>query len=179
MPFIISCEKKIEKDKKVREQQKIVREIKKEDLNFSLNAKPEYFSARTINGKLFNSADYKGKTIVIFIYDKSYLVKSGTYDMSEEFNGIYNTYKDKAKFIGIIEGFNDSKAEFDKNLKNSKIAFDQIDNTISENTEDKLHYNLSCSPAKVIIDKTGKVILSTCGGKNDTELVDKLKNLEE
>lgn len=179
LPFMISCEnKKTQDDKDLKtDLQAMSAEFNKNKIDLHLNATPKYFSAQTISGKLFNSEDYKGKDLVIFVYDKSYLKKSDTYDMAAELNEIYNSYKDKVQFIGIIEGFSDNDAELQDYIKNSTIAFDQIDNTISQNKEEKVIHNISCEPAKILIDKSGKVIASSCGGKSSVELLNQLEKL--
>jgi cytochrome oxidase Cu insertion factor (SCO1/SenC/PrrC family) len=176
---MISCEnKKTQDDKDLKtDLQAMSEEFNKNKIDLMLNATPKYFSVKTVSGKQFNSEDYKGKDLVIFIYDKSYLKKSDTYDMTAELNEIYNSNKDKVQFIGIIEGFVDDDAELKDYIKNSKLEFDQIDNTVSQNKEEKLIHNISCTPAKILIDKTGKVIASSCGGKSSVELLDKLEKL--
>jgi len=177
--FMVSCEDKKSPEKKdlKTELQTMSEKFKQNQIDLQLNATPKYFSAKTISGKQFNSEDYKGKNLVILVYDNSYLKKSDTYDLSEEFNKIYNSYKDKVLFIGIIEGFTDSEAELQKSVKESKILFDQIDNTISTNQEEKIIHNISCDPAKIVIDQSGKVILSSCGGKNSSDLISILEKL--
>ncbi|KFF04626.1 peroxiredoxin family protein [Flavobacterium reichenbachii] len=178
-PIMISCEnKKAQEEKDLKELQAMALEMKKNEIDFSLNAVPKYFSAKTIKGSSFNSEDYKGKNLVVFVYDKSYLKKSDSYDMAEELNEIYDLYKDKVQFIGIVEGFVDNDAELQDYLKSSKIAFDQIDNTISTDKEEKLHHNLVCSPAKILIDEKGKVTAASCGGGSSFHLVEKLKDIK-
>ena len=147
-------------------------------IDFSLDAKPEYFAAKTIDGNLFTTQDFKNKNIVIFIYDKSYLKKSETYDMTEEFNIIYYSYKDKIKFLGIIEGYDKNENELHEYIKNSQISFEQIDNTETQNKSKILDYKMFCSPAKILIDTNGKVIHSSCGGGNSNELVQKLDSIK-
>lgn len=170
--FMISCsDKKNQENKELKKDlQAMSKEFNNDKVDLQLNATPKYFTAQTINGKLFNSEDYKGKDLVIFIYDNSYLQKSENYDMTEELNTVYDKYKDKVQFIGIIEGFSDNEAELQNIIKNSKIAFDQINNTISPNKEEQVIHNISCDPAKIVVDKSGKVILSSCGGKNTSDL---------
>lgn len=176
---MISCgNKKSDDDKDLKKELHAMSEnFNDNKIDLKLHATPKYFSAPTVSGKLFNSKDYKEKILVVFIYDKSYLEKTENYDMSAELNEIYNLYKDKAQFIGIIEGFIDDNTELQKTLKNSKIAFDQIDNTIAPNKEEKVIHNISCEPAKIVIDQTGKVIVSSCGGKNNDELNSILEKL--
>lgn len=179
LPIMISCEnKKTQDDKDLKTDLQVMsEEFNKNKIDLTLNAIPKYFSAQTVGGKPFNSEDYKGKDLVIFIYDKSYLKKSDTYDMAAELNEIYNSHKDKVRFIGIIEGFVDNDAELQDYIKSSKLEFDQIDNTVSTDKEEKLIHNISCTPAKILIDKTGKVIASSCGGKSSVELLSKLEKL--
>ncbi|WP_406843689.1 peroxiredoxin family protein [Flavobacterium soyae] len=179
LPFLISCQnKKEQKDNNLEKLQKQVQELMKNQIDFFMNGTPKYFSAKTINGKLFNSQDFKNKNLVVFIYDKSYLKKSDTYDMTKELNEIYNSYKDKIKFVGIIEGYVENQNELNEYLKKSKILFEQIDNTKSHDKPEILNYNMYCSPAKILINSNGKVIHSSCGGGNSYELIQKLDSIK-
>lgn len=179
LPFIISCQNKKEQEEAdLKELQKQAQELRKNQIDFFMNATPKYFSAKTVNGKLFNSQDFKNKNLVVFIYDKSYLKKSDTYDMTKELNEIYSSYKDKIKFVGIIEGYVENQNELNEYLKKSKILFEQIDNTKSQDKSEILNYNMYCSPAKILINSSGKVIHSSCGGGNSYELIQKLDSIK-
>jgi peroxiredoxin len=151
--------------------------LKKNQIDFFLNAKPKYFSAKTIKGSVFNSQNYKGKNLVVFIYDKSYLKKSDSYDMAEEFNALYKEYQNDVSFIGIVEGFVENEKELKDYLSHSNVLFEQIDNTKSYDKSEKLNYNIFCSPAKILIDINGKVIHSSCGGGNNTIIAQKLDSI--
>jgi peroxiredoxin len=176
---ILSCESKEEKKEKfLKDIQEQAKEMKKNQIDLFLHAKPKYFSAKTINGAIFNSQNYKGKNLVIFIYDKSYLKKSDTYDMPEEFNSLYKEFKNNVDFIGIVEGFIENEKELKDYLNQSNILFEQIDNTKSYDKSEKLNYNIFCSPAKILIDINGKVIHSSCGGGNSTEITRKLDSIK-
>jgi hypothetical protein len=175
---VLSCESEKEKKERIlKEFQKEAKELKKNQIDFFLHAKPKYFSAKTINGTVFNSQNYKGKNLVIFVYDKSYLKKSATYDMPEEFNALYKEFKNDAYFIGIVEGFIENEKELKDYLSQSNVLFEQIDNTKSYNKSEKLNYNIFCSPAKILIDINGKVIHSSCGGGNNTIIEQKLDSI--
>ncbi|MDQ0592778.1 peroxiredoxin [Chryseobacterium ginsenosidimutans] len=176
---ILSCESKAEKKEKfLKDFQEEAKEMKKNQIDLFLNAKPKYFSAKTTNGTTFNSQNYKGKNLVIFIYDKSYLKKSESYDMPEEYNTLYKEFKNNANFIGIVEGFIENEKELKDYLNQSNILFEQIDNTKSYDKSEKLNYNIFCSPAKILIDINGKVIHSSCGGGNTTEITRKLDSIK-
>jgi peroxiredoxin len=176
---ILSCESKEEKKEKfLKDFQEQAKEMKKNQIDLFLHAKPKYFSAKTINGTPFNSQNYKGKNLVIFIYDKSYLKKNESYDMAEECNTLYKEFKDNAEFIGIVEGFIENEKELKDDLNQANILFEQIDNTKSYDKSEKLNYNIFCSPAKILIDVNGKVIHSSCGGGNITEISRKLDSIK-
>lgn len=178
--FAVSCNNKKNSDDEdfLKSFEKESKEYQKNVINFDLNATPKDFSARTVNGKTFNSKEYAGKNTVIFIYNVSYLEKSESYNMSQELNEIYSSFKDDAHFIGIVEGFVVNEKDFKRNLKNSNLLFEQIDNTISESKSKELFYNIVCTPAKILIDKKGKVIASSCGGGNSEALVYKLDSIK-
>ncbi|MBK1898033.1 peroxiredoxin family protein [Chryseobacterium paridis] len=175
----ISCESKEEKKQRIfKEFEKEAKAIRKNQIDLFVNAKPKYFSAKTINGSVFNSQDYKGKNLVIFIYDKAYLKKSDSYNMAEEFNALYTEFKNEAHFIGIVEGFVENDKALKDYLSHSTVLFDQIDNTKSYNKSEKLNYNIFCSPAKILIDINGKVIHSSCGGGNNMIIGQKLDSIK-
>ncbi|WP_017496454.1 hypothetical protein [Flavobacterium sp. WG21] len=179
LPFLISCQnKKEQEENNLKELQKQAQELRKNQIDFFMNATPKHFSAKTLSGKLFNSQYFKNKNLVVFIYDKSYLKMSDTYDMTKELNEIYKAYKSKIEFVGIIEGYVENQNELNEYLKNSKILFEQIDNTKSKNKPEILNYNMYCSPAKILINSNGKVIHSFCGGGNSYELIQKLERIK-
>ncbi len=177
--LLFSCKKKEDNDQDyLKKFQKEFDEYKEKAIDFDLNTTPKYFSATTIDGKSFNSKDHSGKNIVIFIYDASYLKKSESYNLSQEFNDVYNSFKEDAQFIGIIQGFVENEKDFNDSVTNSKLLFQQIDNTISQTKSKELFYNIVCTPAKILIDVNGKVISSTCGGRNTAALVYKLDSIK-
>ncbi|WP_051941923.1 peroxiredoxin family protein [Maribacter forsetii] len=140
------------------------------EVNMTLNEAPEDFRVQTINGNIFDSADHKGGYLVLFIYDKSYLKSSETYDMVAELNETYSRFKGKVTFVGVIEGLIESEEELRGMLAKCDIHFNQIDNTKnwSMQKQEKLDLNIFCTPAKIIIDPEGKVIFSSCGGKTES-----------
>jgi len=175
---VSSCESKEQKRERIlKEFEKEAKTLRNNQIDFSFNARPRYFSAKTMNGTVFNSQNYKDKNLVVFIYDKSYLKKSESYDMAEELNALYTKYKNDAYFIGIVEGFIEDEKELQDYLSHSHVLFEQIDNTKSYNKSEKLNYNLVCSPAKVLIDTNGKVIHSSCGGGNNLVIEQKLDSI--
>lgn len=176
---LLSCENKEKHAENVlKDFQEQAKEMKKNQIDFFLHAKPKYFSAKTLNGTAFNSQDYKGKNLVVFIYDKSYLKKSESYDMAEEYNTLYTKFKNNVHFIGIIEGFIENEKELKNDISHSNILFEQIDNTKSYNKSEKLNYNMYCSPAKILIDTNGRVIHSSCGGGSSYEITQKLDSIK-
>lgn len=153
-------------------------EIRKKQINFNLNAIPKDFSATTLSGKIFNSKDFKDKNLIIFIYPKSYFTKTDSYDLATELNDIYTKYNNKASFIGIIEGNIENNQELTNALKKSRIQFDQIDNTQSLDKSSQISYNTFCYPAKILINREGKVIHSSCGGGSNEALINKLDSIQ-
>ncbi|AZB17346.1 AhpC/TSA family protein [Chryseobacterium indologenes] len=152
----------------------------KNRLDFFSGATPAYFSAKTIDGKTFNSKDFKGKNLMIFIYSKTFLKKDpqASYNMPDDCNGLYTSYKDNVGFIGILEGMIDREKDLQPILKDDLFEFDQIDNTKSPHKQEHLKYNIYCTPAKILIDSRGKVIHSSCGGAADEELIRKLDSIK-
>lgn len=177
--LMLSCESKEAKKERIfKEFQEEAKAMKKNQIDLFVGAKPIPFSAKTISRTSFNSRDYQGKNLVIFIYDKSYLKKSESYDMTEEFNALYNKYNKEAHFIGIVEGFVENEKEFKDYLAHSNVLFEQIDNTKSYNKSEKLNYNVFCNPAKVLIGIDGKVLHSSCGGGNISAIAQKLDSIK-
>lgn len=174
----LSACQKDNKENTLADFQKEAAEIRKKQINFDLNATPKYFSATTLSGKTFSSKDFEGKNLIIFIYPKSYFIKSDSYDMAAELNDIYNKYKDKANFIGIINGNVKNNQELTDALKNSRIAFDQIDNTQNLDKPAQIYCNTFCYPAKIVINGEGKVIHSSCGGGNNDALINLLDSIK-
>ena len=176
---ILSCNgnKKEKAENDIAENQTPVGIMENKSIDFFLDAQPKYFSAITISGKQFNSEDFRGKNLVVFIYSKNHLKSSETYDMPKELNEIYDTYKDKVSFVGIIEGFIENNKELNDYLNSSHILFEQIDNTISYEKTKILNYNTFCTPAKILINKDGKVIHSSCGGGENREFISRLNEI--
>lgn len=160
---------------------KIREEWKKNRLDFFIGATPLPFSAKTMNGHQFNSSDYKGKNLVIFIYSKKSLERNPnlSYNMTDDLNRLFTEYKDQAGFIRILEGLEDDKAIYEKALKDAgNIQFEQIDNTKSPQRQEQIKYNTFCTPARILINSNGKVVHSNCGGATDQELMRKLDSIK-
>ena len=129
LTFIFSsCQSKKEKEEKLqKELQVAAQEMMKDRIDLEMDATPKYFSAKTIDGKTFNSEDYKGKNLVIFVYNENYLKKSDTYDMPSEhdipteLNEIYDKYKDQAHFVGILDDAVEDKDQALADMKNAGI----------------------------------------------------------
>lgn len=146
-----------------------LKEYKKDLINFQIGDSPKEFSAKTTDGKLFKSADYKGKFWVIFVYDRSYLIKSETYDMVAELNQTHKKYGDKIPMLGLIKGYSDNGPQLKQQIDNAKMEFSLIDNTQGPNKETKaVKDDVFCTPAKILIDPNGKVLYNFCGGKTET-----------
>lgn len=160
---------------------KIREEWKKNRLDLFIGATPQSFSAKTMSGHQFNSTDYKGKNLLIFIYSKKSLERNPnlSYNMTDDLNRLFSEYKDQAGFIGILEGLEDDKTAYEKALKDAgNIQFEQIDNTKSPQRQEQIKYNTFCTPARILINSNGKVIHSNCGGATDQELIRKLDSIK-
>lgn len=160
---------------------KMREEWKKNRLDFFVGSTPQPFSAKTMNGHQFNSKDYNGKNLLIFIYGKKSLERDHnlSYNMTDDLNRLFNEYKDQTGFIGILEGLEDDKTVYEKALKDTgNIQFEQIDNTKSPQRQEQIKYNIFCTPARILINSNGKVIHSSCGGATDQELMRKLDSIK-
>ena len=178
---LISCQNKKEnQENSLKDLQKEAQEYMKNRIDFFIDAKPKYFTAKTLNGKLFNSQDYTGKNLIIFIYSDKLIQKDeqSSYDLQDDFNDLYKNYNGKVNFIGILEGFVETDKNLEHILKDIHLPFEQIDNTQSYNKENQINYNIYCTPAKILIDINGKVIVSSCGGAVNNELIKKLDSIK-
>lgn len=130
-------------------------------INFDKGVIPKFFTANTINKGLFNSKDLKGKNVVLVINKVDF---EG--EMSEDFNALVKKYKDKnVDFILIIDGDLESKNKIENitSLYDSSTIF--IDNRKVEfSNNPQVNHIIYCWPAKILMDKEGKVIYSSCGG---------------
>jgi len=150
------------------EQSKTMTTVSKPTVDLAQGSKPINFSAKTTDGSTFNSAANKGKYWVIFVYDKSYLSKSESYDMVTELSETYKKFGGKIPMVGIANGFSDDENAIKKLFANANFGFKQIDNTQGPEKEQKVNDNVFCTPAKILIDPTGKVVYNGCGGKTET-----------
>ncbi|RZL19389.1 MAG: hypothetical protein EOO96_26085, partial [Pedobacter sp.] len=98
-------------------------------LNLLEGDKPKDFTAKTTDGSTFNSAENKGKYWAVFVYDKSYLVKSDSYDMVAELKETIKNFGDKIPMLVIVKGFSDDEPALKTMIANAKISIKQIDNT--------------------------------------------------
>ena len=127
-------------------------------IDFSEGETPDFFTAQTINGKQINSKDYLGKNLVLLVADVNFEGK-----MAEGFNELFDKYKNnnKVAFLTIIDGDkNDSLQSF---LREYNAEADFIDNTRTSGKK-QINHSFHCWPAKVLIDKRGKVLYAACGG---------------
>ena len=172
---IISCKQQPKQSVDAKEQ-----EIPSK-IDFNMDATPVCFSAKTIDGKVFNSEEHKDEYWIVFIYDKHHFAKNEefAFDILSDFNTVFETFKDKFRFVGIIEGFVETDNELDS-LINSRelLPFPQIDNTKSYDKQEKINHNVFCTPAKIVIAPNGKVIYNGCGGTSTSDITDILENIE-
>jgi len=129
---------------------------------------PIDFTAEATDGSTFNSADNKGKYWAIFVYDRSYLTKSESYDMVAELNETYKKFGSKIPMLGIANGFSDDEKAIKALFAKAKFSFKQIDNTRGPEKDERINDNVFCTPAKILIDPTGKVVYNGCGGKTES-----------
>lgn len=153
----------------------------KADIDLLLGASPKEFSAKTVDGSIFDSAEHNGKYWVIFVYQNSYLKKSESYDLVSELNAMHQKYGNQFPMIGIVNGFSDDAAAMTKSITEAKFNFKQIDNTQGPEKDEVIKENVYCTPAKILIDPTGKVVYNGCGGKTETFaiLLDSLVKLKK
>lgn len=128
-------------------------------------ATPGEFSAKTTDGSIFNSKDNKDKYWVVFVYDSGSIAKTESYDLAAELNKTHQLFGDKIPIVGLVNGFSDDEPALQKLFAEAKFSFKQIDNTEGPNKEKPLDDNVFCTPAKILIDPTGKVVYNGCGGK--------------
>ncbi|GAA3984757.1 hypothetical protein GCM10022246_40580 [Pedobacter ginsengiterrae] len=160
---IVACSQ-AKKEKTLEEE---IAEYKANQIDFSQNAKPKDFSAKATDGSTFNSKDFKGKYWAIFFYDRSYLIKSDSYDLVAELNNTHKLFGDKIPMVALINGFCDNDLELKRQIDSAQFAFTQIDNTKGPNKESKVKDNVFCTPAKIIINPAGKVVYNGCGGNTE------------
>lgn len=148
-------------------------------LNLLQGEIPKDFTVSTTNGKTFNSAENKGKYWAVFVYDKSYLTKSDSYDMVAELKETITKFGEKVPMLVIVNGFSDDEVKLKKLMADANISISQIDNTEGPEKEKPLDDNVFCTPAKILIDPSGKVVYNGCGGKTekfDLMLTDLIKS---
>lgn len=175
LTLIISC-KKSGKDVEL---QKEIAEFKKKRIDFNIGTTPRFFTANTISKKVFNSKDYRGKYLLLLVYEHGYFGDNpdSNYDIESDLNSIYESYKDKVSIIGIIEGYKESK-KIDAETSEPQFQFDQIDNTQNPEKKTQFDTNIWCTPAKILIGPDGKVIINSCGGGAHEKLVSELEKIK-
>lgn len=158
---LFACQSSPDQDKKTLDE--YFAEQRKNQVDFSIGSQPRNFSVKTIDGQQFELAKQRGKHLVVFVYDKTWLKVDSSYNLSKELNGTYRKFKDQIAFIGIING--DLEPDQLKTLlARSKMEFPQIDNTVNVDKNEVINDNVVCTPAKIIIDPAGKVLYNGCGG---------------
>jgi len=139
-----------------------------EKIDLNIGSMPKNFSAKTFDGSTFSSKDFEGKYWVIFVFEKNYLTKSETYDMVAELNETHQKFGAKIPMVGLLNGFEDDQAGLKILVEQAKFKFKLVNNTQSPDKELAVDDNIICTPAKIIIDPSGKVLYNGCGGKTQT-----------
>ena len=70
--------------------------------------------------------------------------------------------------LGIANGFSDDEKAIKALFAKANLSFKQIDNTRGPEKDERINDNVFCTPAKILIDPTGKVVYNGCGGKTET-----------
>lgn len=158
---LFGCQPSANKDKKTLDE--YFAEQRKNQVDFNIGSQPRNFLVKTIDGQQFELAKQRGKHLVVFVYDKTWLKVDSSYNLSKELNGTYHKFKDQIAFVGIING-DIEPGQLKALLASSKMEFPQIDNTVSGDKSEVINDNVVCTPAKIIIDPAGKVLYNGCGG---------------
>lgn len=168
---LFGCQGKSQ-EKTLKEKREAFFAANKADIDFFKDASPKNFSAKTVNGGLFNSKENNGKYWVIFFYSQNYLTRSESYDLVKELNETHKKYGSRFPMIGVVTGYSESEDGMKKRIDSANFTFRQIDNCAGPDQDKKFKENVFCEPAKILIDPKGKVIYNGCGG--NTKTLDKL-----
>ncbi len=135
-----------------------------EEIGISLGAKAPDATVETLDGKPVSLARYIGKTPVLLEFWATWC--SNCKELEPQFLELAKKYAPRVKFIGIAVSVNQSpervKRYIEKYHYGHEILYDRDGNAT-------VAYDVPATSYIVVIDKTGKVVYTGLGGKQDLE----------
>ncbi|WP_104383016.1 TlpA disulfide reductase family protein [Sphingobacterium sp. HMA12] len=131
------------------------------------------FSGQTLTGKVINSADFRGKYLLLDFWGSWCLPcrKSHPHLLA-----LYNRYKSKGfEIVGIAkERGSDPVTSWKRAVEEDGIDWIHLLNNLQKDKQDLIsEYHISAFPTKILIDPAGKIIwkgIGNAGDELDTQL---------
>lgn len=133
------------------------------DIDLLQGSTPKSFSVKAMDGKVYQSAENKGKFWVIYIYNNADLAAKNSGSTVKEIKQLHEQFGDKIPMLGIVNGFNDDNQALKNLFAAAHLPFEHIDNTEGPNKTAPIKDNVFCTPASILINPEGKVVYNGCG----------------
>lgn len=133
------------------------------DIDLLQGSSPKAFAVEAMDGKLYQSAENKGKFWVIYIYDNADLAAKKSGSTVKDIKELHEQFGNKVPMLGIVNGFNDDDQLLKDLFATAHLPFPHIDNTEGPHKIAPIKDNVFCTPASILINPEGKVIYNGCG----------------
>ena len=135
-----------------------------QDSGIEVGAKAPAAAVSTLDGKAADLSQFIGKRPVLMEFWATWCPNCK--ELEPTMKAMHAKYGSKVAFVGVAVSVNQSPALVKKYVANHKLPWAQVFDT-KGNATDK--YDVPATSYVVVIDKTGKVVYTGVGGKQDLE----------
>ena len=135
-----------------------------QDSGIELGRKAPAAAMQTLDAKPANLSDYIGKQPVLIEFWATWCPNCK--ELEPTMKAMYDKYGKKVSFIGVGVSVNQSPALAKRYVENHKLPWIQLFDTQGDGTD---KYDVPATSYVVLIDKSGTVVYTGVGGKQDLE----------
>lgn len=135
-----------------------------QDSGIELGKKAPAAAVQTLDGKAADLSQFVGKGPVLMEFWATWC--ENCHELEPTMKAMHAKYGKQVAFVGVAVSVNQSPALAKRYVANHKLGWAQVYDTQGNATE---AYDVPATSYVVIVDKSGKVVYTGVGGKQDLE----------
>ncbi len=137
-----------------------------QDSGIEIGTKAPAAALQTLDGKSADLSQFIGKQPVLMEFWATWCPNCR--ELEPTMIAMHAKYGSKVAFVGIAVSVNQSPALVKRYVENHKLPWTQVYDTKGKATD---AYDVPATSYVVLIDKTGKIVYTGVGGKQDIEAI--------